>query len=131
MSNKDFTTICDKCYRKTWYEDEQQCHCSYLETKTCNECGHTETLDNAKEVRCTGTLRKIDNSELDSRFTPYYERGERVEVIYKDGLKERFYIGKSTGWKPVYLTLARADSIGGGALLSDSITHVRGLSKYL
>ncbi len=28
---------------------------------------------------------KIDNSDLDSRFTRYYETGERVEVVWKIG----------------------------------------------
>jgi hypothetical protein len=59
--------------------------------------------------------QNIDTSRLDPIFTPYYQSGERVEVTWKPGFedyggygsrteghKARFYVGKSTGWKPIY-----------------------------
>ncbi len=52
------STQCDVCGRRTWYEKEQQCHCSYPDKTTCETCGHTEA-DYDTMVRCTGTLRKI------------------------------------------------------------------------
>ncbi len=42
--------------------------------------------------------------------------GARVEVIDKDGTKRRFYVGKSTGWMPIHLEIARCDSTGGTAV---------------
>lgn len=41
-----------------------------------------------------------------------FER-KRVEVVYQDGRKERFIVGKSTGWIPCHLQLKTARSIGG------------------
>lgn len=80
---------------------------------------------------------------LDERFTKHYKSGERVEVEYKEGFedftgygsrtngkKSRFYVGKSTGIKPIYLVILRRDSIGGAAILSCSIKSIRGLGIY-
>ncbi len=84
-----------------------------------------------------------DNSELDPRFTEFYLSGERVEVVNKPGFenfdgygaksngqKARFYVGKSTGWKPIYLQLYRRNSIGGQAVLSSAVESVRGLGVF-
>lgn len=138
----EYKTVCDKCGRKTWYETEQQCHCSYPETDTCNTCGHTEQ-DYNNMIRCTGTLKVIDNSALDERFTTYYNSGERVEIVWKkgfedytgygcktDGRKARFYVGKSTGWKPIYLQILRRNSFGGGGILRCAVESIRGLGIY-
>lgn len=85
----------------------------------------------------------IDTSKLDERFTPYYESGERVEVEWKegygdytgygartDGKKARFYVGKSTGWRPIYLQIDNRRSMGGGALFSEGVKSIRGLGIY-
>lgn len=89
-------------------------------------------------------MKQIDESNLDKRFTKYYESGERVEVVYEkgyedfsgyaarnNGLTQRFYVGKSTGWQPIYLVIHRRDSIGGGAIMSKGIISIRGLGTYL
>lgn len=39
--------------------------------------------------------------------------GRRVEVVDKWGEKRRFKVGKSTGWIPCHIELARSDSSGG------------------
>lgn len=44
-------------------------------------------------------------------LTPYL--GMRIEVTYPDGNKSRFWVGKSTGWKPCYLELKIRTSTGG------------------
>ena len=85
----------------------------------------------------------IDPSDLDPRFHAYYESGERVEVTWKEGYgdysgygcktegrKARFYVGKSTGWKPVYLMILKRISMGGAAILSCTVESVRGLGVY-
>lgn len=50
--------------------------------------------------------------------------GKRVEVVYPWG-KERFIVGKSGGFIPCHLAIKRRDSIGGCAVLSDSIQSVK------
>lgn len=87
--------------------------------------------------------REKDFSGLDERFTPYYESGERVEVVWKEGYEDytgygikhegrvgRFYVGRSSGWRPVYLSILRRDSIGGAAILSSAVESIRGLGIY-
>lgn len=110
-----YKTVCNKCYRKTWYETEQPCHCTRFE--------------NGEEVPCGGTLKVIDNSQLDPRFTHFHETGERIEITYKNGEKIRCYIGKSTGWKPIYLEIKKSNSSGGGSLMTQGIVSIRGLGK--
>lgn len=83
---------------------------------------------------------EYDFSELDERFKPYYDSGQRVEVEWlegyedysgygarTDGKKARFYVGKSTGWKPVYLQIYSKRSIGGQAILSSAVKSIRPL----
>jgi len=79
---------------------------------------------------CTGTLKVIDKSELNPRATQFYKSGERVEIIYSDGEKTRCYIGKSTGWKPVYLEVKKSNSMGGGALYLPENATIRGVGRY-
>jgi hypothetical protein len=40
--------------------------------------------------------------------------GWRVEVVTTYGETRRFIVGKSTGWMPIHLEIARRDSSGGG-----------------
>ena len=83
---------------------------------------------------------EVDESELDERFTKYYKSGQRVEVTWKEGYedysgygyrtegkKARFYVGKSTGWKPIYLMILNSNSTGGAAILSSAVESIRGL----
>jgi hypothetical protein len=42
--------------------------------------------------------------------------GKRVEVIDQYGKRRRFQVGKSTGWMPCHLEIARRDSSGGPAV---------------
>jgi hypothetical protein len=74
-----------------------------------------------------------DTSELDPRFTEYHRTGQRVEVTYDDGEVERFYVGISTGWRPIYLKIKTTRSFGGDAIgryERDRIVSIRGLAKY-
>ena len=41
--------------------------------------------------------------------------GRRVEVVTEYGETRRFQVGKSTGWIPCHLEIARRNSSGGGA----------------
>ena len=90
----------------------------------------------------TITQERRDLSQLDERFAPFFNSGERVEVVWKEGYElnmlysrgngrySRFFVGQSTGRMPVYIMLARRDSSGGMAILSDAVAAVRGLGVY-
>ena len=86
---------------------------------------------------------ELDESELDKRFKRYYNDNERVEVTWKpgfedytgygcrtEGRKARFYVGKSTGWKPVYLSILNRNSYGGSQILSCAVESIKGLGIY-
>ena len=89
--------------------------------------------------------KKMDYSLIDTRFEKYYDSKERVEVTWKDGYedytgyglrsngkKARFYVGKSTGWKPIFLQIYSRRSYGGCAILSSAVKSIRplGIFKY-
>lgn len=124
MAKTPFLTVCDSCGRGTWYDTEQPCKMS--RPVRCGCCDQTT----GEHEPCPGTLRVIDNSYLDPRLTPFYESGERVEVTLTSGETERFYVGKSTGWKPIYLCILRRDS-SGGAGAPRGFKSVRGLGTYM
>lgn len=50
-----------------------------------------------------------------SFLTPELDRwhGWRVEVRHPDGTRERFNVGRSTGWAPINLAIHNARSVGG------------------
>lgn len=66
-------------------------------------------------------VARAENKATGKRFT--YEltkqliglEGCRVEVTTTYNEVRRFYVGKSTGWCPCHLEIARCDSTGGGA----------------
>lgn len=62
----------------------------------------------AKANAATG---KRCEAELESALCGL--EGKRVEVICPDGTKERFYVGKSTGWLPGHLAIKTRRSSGG------------------
>lgn len=131
--NNNFLSICDTCGQRTFYDKEQPCHCEYPKQKHCETCGHTEVIEPMQMEKCNGTLRLIDNSHLVERFTRYYENRQRVKVFYKDGTHESFYVGKSTGWKPIYLKIKTVNSAGGEAIgkyEDENITTIIPLNKY-
>ena len=84
---------------------------------------------------------EYDFSELDERFTKYYNSGQRVEVEWLDGFedysgyggrtngkKARFTVGKSTGWKPIYLQIYSKRSTGGQAILSSAVKSIKAIN---
>lgn len=55
--------------------------------------------------------------------------GQRVEVVDSYGDTRRFYVGRSTGWRPIHIEVKRIDSLGGSAVTGapfKSVTVVRG-----
>lgn len=126
MNDTQYTTICNYCGSKTWYTKEQPCKRIIYEG--CKTCGSHENINKPK--KCPGTLKIIDNSDLNPRATYFYKSGERVEITYKDGSKTRCYIGKSTGWKPVYLEILKRSSSGGSSLYLPDDAIIRGLGTF-
>ncbi|QGF20900.1 hypothetical protein JT354_gp09 [Serratia phage JS26] len=51
--------------------------------------------------------------------------GRRVEVIDCYGERRRFIVGRSTGWMPCHLEIARRDSSGGGPVWGTPFKSVR------
>lgn len=51
--------------------------------------------------------------------------GARVEVVDRYGDTRRFWVGRSTGWIPCHLEIARVDSHGGGAAWGEPYQSVR------
>jgi hypothetical protein len=66
-------------------------------------------------------------SELYSPFIGH--EGRRVEVEYTNGEKERFYIGRSTGFIPCHLMIKKINSTGGGAVMGSLIKSFTFLSN--
>lgn len=74
----------------------------------------------------------VDVPNRDPLLHPFLESQERVEITMKSGekvRKVRCYIGRSTGWLPVYLMIKRRDSVSGEPVFKD-IVAVRGLGIY-
>jgi hypothetical protein len=103
----------------------------------------------AKDARNAHNLRRIEveltNANggtytvctYDAQLERWKENGARIERINPDGYEDytgygartngkrnRFYIGKSTGWIPCYLEILRKDSHGGGTLSEVGILTV-------
>ncbi len=50
---------------------------------------------------------------------------KRVEVVDRHGERRRFIVGKSTGWLPIHLEIARRNSSGGPAVTGAPFQSVR------
>lgn len=90
--------------------------------KVCS-FGEKVTAERRAEAYDGATVRKIDKSELRPELQGC--EGYRVEVTDADGLRRRFIVGRSTGWRPVHLEIKRRDSHGGMACDSRGYTNVR------
>ena len=51
--------------------------------------------------------------------------GKRVEVVDRYGERRRFIVGKSTGWLPIHLEIARRNCSGGPAVTGAPFQSVR------
>ncbi len=125
--SSEYKSVCDRCGRKTYHENERPCTASV--PVRCKSCGG----QTGKFKRCPGTLRKIDNSRLNPAFHEYYKNNVRIEVAFrdKDGVeywRKRGTIGKTTGWKPVYLLMLTRRSIGSPYTISmhDTVEKIIG-----
>lgn len=78
-------------------------------------CSIAEELCRNLHVRC--------NIQLTDQLIGM--EGQRVEVVDKYGQKRRFIVGKSTGWMPVHLEIAKRSSRGGPAVTGAPFKTVR------
>ena len=106
-------SVCDRCFRGTWYSVEGQA-CRMSVTDRCKCCNSV-----IGDKPCPGHLRLIARSTLAKKFEHYYESGERIRVRFSHGEEKTGTVGKTTGWKPVYLLVPRADSRGSSDVLTD------------
>lgn len=121
-------SVCDRCYRGTWYEVEGQ-PCRFSVPNRCECCGQGL----GTERPCGGKLRLIDRSDLAPQFAGYYESGERIRVRFSYGEERTGTVGKTTGWRPAYLLIPRSDSTGSSDVLGaeDTVIAVKRGGKYV
>lgn len=120
-----YKTVCDHCYRGTWYETEQPC--KHTITPPCPTCG---SYEHSKPIPCPGTLRVINRSNLAPQFARYHESGQRIIVKMQYGEILRGYVGITTGWKPRYLLLKKSNSTGSSETLSEDDKIIGTIDRY-
>lgn len=71
-----------------------------------------------------------NNLRCPAELTPQLSglEGKRVEVVGCDGKRRRFWVGRSTGWMPCHLMIARRTSNGGPAVIGAPFQSVRVVS---
>ena len=70
---------------------------------------------------------RFDPSELDPRFAPYFDNGERVRVATY-GLVLTGTIGVTTGWRPAFLLIRRKTDRGSSWVLGAN-SHVLAVKR--
>ena len=80
------------------------------------------TLLNRAGAYCQRTGNRCP-AELPPQLTGL--EGKRVEVIDRHGERRRFLVGKSTGWMPCHLEIARSNNTGGPAVTGAPFQSVR------
>jgi hypothetical protein len=81
-----------------------------------------QTLLDRAGTYCRRTAKRCP-AELTPQLTGL--EGKRVEVIDRHGERRRFQVGKSTGWLPCHLEIARRTSTGGPAVTGAPFQSVR------
>jgi len=91
-------------------------------------CGTLEAYAICRETMRQGeSLHRETGKRCGADLTPQLVglEGERVEVVDRHGQTRCFWVGKSTGWFPVHLEVARRDSSGGAAVTGAPFQSVR------
>jgi hypothetical protein len=93
------------------------------------------TLEHFDDYQTALEAARTHNARTGYRFTfdltPQLVglEGKRVEVVDCYGETRRFYVGKSTGFIPVHLEIARCNSTGGGAVTGAPFKSVYVVSR--
>lgn len=69
--------------------------------------------------KCKGKNIMIDYSDISKQFIPYYENKTRIKVQFSYGGIKTGIVGKTTGWKPVFILMLRSNSRGSSYILTD------------
>ena len=57
------------------------------------------------------------------------QEGWRIEVTYPSGTKHRYYVSRSTGWRPCHIEVANRRSMGGPSVYWPAGTTFRRLYR--
>jgi len=121
----------DVCERKTkaLHKELLKVYSTYKDTvlaKQVTRKGTYKAYFHYRElVELAGSINKTNGHRFTCELEPRLMglEGKRVEVTSKDGEKRRFIVGKSTGFIPIHLEIARKTSSGGpGVTLFDTDT---------
>lgn len=82
-------------------------------------------------LAAVAALFKARAIRCESELTPQLrgKEGKRVEVVDCYGERRRFIVGKSTGFVPIHLEIARRNSSGGGAVTGAPFRSVQVLDR--
>lgn len=126
------TSVCLVCGQRTWYadvaitlpkdRDDSPNRPPFVTDPSRWEYGNRSHLHGAPEG--THNLRMIDKSGLAPAFTRYYGTGERIKVEFRSAEGKVYEtltgtVGRTTGWRPVYLLMRRSNDFGSVYTLSD------------
>jgi hypothetical protein len=114
MKYNNFSSVCDTCGGNGWFE--KHCDCTRKISIPCAYCG---SYEEAELMECTGKNVLIDYSDISKQFIPYYENGSRIKVKFSYGEIKSGTIGKTTGWKPVFILMLTSRSTGSSYVLTD------------
>lgn len=114
MKYNNYTSICNKCGGKGWFEKPEKC------TREISiPCKHCGSYENAKLKKCKGTNVLIDYSSISKQFAPYHESQNRIKVKFSYGEIKSGTVGMTTGWKPVFILMLTTRSLGSSYVLTD------------
>ena|SRR5437773_1491312 len=76
--------------------------------------------------------KRFDTEDLDRRFLPYFESGQRIKVRFPWGEDITGTVGVTTGWKPCFLLIRTARSLGSAITLGrlETVVAVQRGHKY-
>jgi hypothetical protein len=72
--------------------------------------------------KCTGQNIIINYKDCPQKFIPYYESQQRVKIAFHYGKTTEVKSGRvgiTTGWKPVFILMARSNSTGSSDILRE------------
>ena len=103
-------------------------HGEQSEMPNAELCGTTEGFHEYRRLMDKGAdfhrrTGKRCNIQLTKQLVGL--EGKRVEIMDRIGQKRRFWVGKSTGWMPIHLEVARTNSIGGHSVYGTPFQSVR------
>lgn len=140
-----YTSVCKVCSARTWYSPEA-IEVTPAETRRGGRPAFVtdprgwEMGQRSHEHGTPGArnLQPIDRSMLVPRFARYLESGERIRVAFITADGSRIYetrtgtVSMSGGWRPVYLLMLTARSVGSMYVLreTDIVLDVKVRNEY-